>query len=198
MGAGGVQRAQHPPGRHPAPGAAGPAAAAAAGAGDGHLPGAQGALLAVLRSVPPASGSAALGSAASPRGCGSQIRAPRQPRNKHTQSPPPVNPPRLCGARSRAAAAPRCASAASAGTRAPPTGALCPSFQDELIREITINCAERGLLLLRVRDEIQMTLAAYQALYESSAAFGMRSALQAAQGKSDMEKRVSWALSPIT
>lgn len=75
---------------------------------------------------------------------------------------------------------------------------LSPSFfKDELIRETTINCAERGLLLLRVRDEIQMTIAAYQTLYESSVAFGMRKALQAEQGKSDMEKRVSWAVNPI-
>ncbi|NXE13193.1 IDLC protein, partial [Lophotis ruficrista] len=62
---------------------------------------------------------------------------------------------------------------------------------DELIRETTINCAERGLLLLRVRDEIQMTIAAYQMLYESSVSFGMRKALQAEQGKSDMEKRIA-------
>ncbi|XP_010220264.1 PREDICTED: axonemal dynein light intermediate polypeptide 1 [Tinamus guttatus] len=62
---------------------------------------------------------------------------------------------------------------------------------NELIRETTINCAERGLLLLRVRDEIQMTLAAHQTLYESSVAFGMRKALQAEQGKSDMEKRIA-------
>ncbi|XP_041707573.1 axonemal dynein light intermediate polypeptide 1 isoform X2 [Coregonus clupeaformis] len=62
---------------------------------------------------------------------------------------------------------------------------------DELIRQVTINCAERGLLLLRVRDEILMTIAAYQTLYESSVAFGMRKALQAEQGKSDMEKRIS-------
>lgn len=55
---------------------------------------------------------------------------------------------------------------------------------------MTINCAERGLLLLRVRDEIQMTIAAYQTLYESSVAFGVRKALQAEQGKADMEKRV--------
>ncbi|XP_054855459.1 axonemal dynein light intermediate polypeptide 1 [Eublepharis macularius] len=61
---------------------------------------------------------------------------------------------------------------------------------DELIREVTINCAERGLLLLRVRDEIRMTIAAYQTLYESSVAFGMRKALQAEQGKSDMERRI--------
>lgn len=33
---------------------------------------------------------------------------------------------------------------------------------DELIRQVTINCAERGLLLLRVRDELRMTIAAYQ------------------------------------
>ncbi|KAK5861943.1 hypothetical protein PBY51_017379 [Eleginops maclovinus] len=62
---------------------------------------------------------------------------------------------------------------------------------DELIRQVTINCAERGLLLLRVRDEIQMTMASYQTLYESSVAFGMRKALQAEQGKDDMEKRIS-------
>ncbi|XP_014469529.1 PREDICTED: 33 kDa inner dynein arm light chain, axonemal [Dinoponera quadriceps] len=57
---------------------------------------------------------------------------------------------------------------------------------DELIRQVTVNCAERGLLLLRVRDEIKMTLAAYQTLYESSIAFGMRKALQAEQGKEDL------------
>merc|ERR1711936_529163 len=62
---------------------------------------------------------------------------------------------------------------------------------DELIRHVTINCAERGLLLLRVRDEIRMTIAAYQTLYESSIAFGMRKALQAEQGKADMEKKIS-------
>lgn len=62
---------------------------------------------------------------------------------------------------------------------------------DELIRQVAINCAERGLLLLRVREEIQMTIAAYQTLYESSVAFGMRKALQSEQGKADMEKRIA-------
>merc|ERR1711942_628781 len=61
---------------------------------------------------------------------------------------------------------------------------------DEIIRQVTINCAERGLLLLRVRDEIRMTIAAYQTLYESSVAFGMRKALQAEQGKADMETKI--------
>uniref|UniRef100_A0A6U4F4S2 Uncharacterized protein n=1 Tax=Phaeomonas parva TaxID=124430 RepID=A0A6U4F4S2_9STRA len=57
---------------------------------------------------------------------------------------------------------------------------------DELIRQVTINCAERGLLLLRVRDEIYMTIAAYQTLYESSIAFGMRKALMAEQRKGEL------------
>uniref|UniRef100_A0A8C3XD06 Axonemal dynein light intermediate polypeptide 1 n=1 Tax=Cyanoderma ruficeps TaxID=181631 RepID=A0A8C3XD06_9PASS len=61
---------------------------------------------------------------------------------------------------------------------------------DELIRQTTVSCAERGLLLLRVRDELQLTLAAYQALYESSVAFGVRKALQAEQGKAHLEKRI--------
>jgi len=66
-------------------------------------------------------------------------------------------------------------------------------YSDELIRQVTINCAERGLLLLRVRDEIRITIAAYQTLYESSVAFGMRKALASEQGKVDLEKKV-----PIT
>ena len=32
---------------------------------------------------------------------------------------------------------------------------------DELIRQITINCAERGFLLVRVRDEFRSQLNAY-------------------------------------
>lgn len=61
---------------------------------------------------------------------------------------------------------------------------------DELIRQVTINCAERGLLLLRVRDEIRMTIACYQTLYESSIAFGMRKALQAEQNKVDAQGKI--------
>uniref|UniRef100_A0A7S3DFN4 Uncharacterized protein n=1 Tax=Palpitomonas bilix TaxID=652834 RepID=A0A7S3DFN4_9EUKA len=61
---------------------------------------------------------------------------------------------------------------------------------DELIREVTIDCPERGLLLLRVRDEIRMTIAAYQTLYESSVAFGTRKSLQAEQGKAGLEPKI--------
>ena len=43
--------------------------------------------------------------------------------------------------------------------------------------QITINCVERGLLTLRVRDEINVTLGAYQTLYESATGYGLRKAL---------------------
>lgn len=61
---------------------------------------------------------------------------------------------------------------------------------DELIRQVTVNCAERGLVLLRVRDEIRTTIGAYTALYESSIAFGMRKTLTAEQKKAEMQAKV--------
>ena len=51
-------------------------------------------------------------------------------------------------------------------------------------------CTPSFDLCLQVRDEIRMTIAAYQTLYESSIAFRMRKALQAEQGKADMEARI--------
>jgi hypothetical protein len=41
------------------------------------------------------------------------------------------------------------------------------ALPDELIRQVTLESPERGLLLLRVRDEIRMTLDAYKTLYDS-------------------------------
>lgn len=63
-------------------------------------------------------------------------------------------------------------------------------FLDELIREVTINLPERGLLLLRVRDEMRMTVASYQTLYESSVAFAVRKALQGEMRKAEIEALV--------
>jgi len=60
---------------------------------------------------------------------------------------------------------------------------------DEIIRQVTIVCAERGLLLLRVRDELKMTICSYQGLYESSIAFGMRKALMAEQRRNMQGKK---------
>ncbi|TKR59297.1 hypothetical protein L596_028989 [Steinernema carpocapsae] len=48
---------------------------------------------------------------------------------------------------------------------------------DELIREVTVNCAERGVLLLRVRDELRLSLLSYQSLLESAIAYGVRKAI---------------------
>ena len=63
---------------------------------------------------------------------------------------------------------------------------LCPIREDnysqsfdELIRQVAVNCIERGVLLTRVRDELRMTVAAYQTLYESAVAFGIRKTLLA-------------------
>jgi len=61
---------------------------------------------------------------------------------------------------------------------------------DELIRQITIQCMERGFLLVRVRDELRMTIEAYQALYESAIAYGMRKALLAEQKKNEMNTEI--------
>lgn len=64
------------------------------------------------------------------------------------------------------------------------------SFSDELIRQETLNCPERGLLLACIRDEFQMNIAAHKTLYEDSVAFGTRETLVAEEGMSDMEERV--------
>ncbi|XP_060897830.1 axonemal dynein light intermediate polypeptide 1-like [Labrus mixtus] len=82
--------------------------------------------------------------------------------------------------------------------RQPRQTGLCPVSRelysqcfDELIRQVTVRCAERGRLLSRVRDEIKMTIAVYQTLYESGVAFGMRKALRSVQGEVDMEKKIT-------
>jgi len=64
-------------------------------------------------------------------------------------------------------------------------------MSDELIRQITLECPERGLLLLRVRDEVKMTIDAYKTLYESSVTFGVRKQLEAEQGMDELEKQVA-------
>ncbi|XP_038154734.1 axonemal dynein light intermediate polypeptide 1-like isoform X2 [Cyprinodon tularosa] len=61
---------------------------------------------------------------------------------------------------------------------------------DEIIRQTTITCAEMGLLLLRVRDESQMTIQTYQKMVESSILFGSGKALQSEIETVDLNKRV--------
>lgn len=52
---------------------------------------------------------------------------------------------------------------------------------------MTLDLPERGLLLLRIRDEVKMTLDSYRTLYESSISFGVRKQLQAEEGLPELE-----------
>ncbi|KAF8562154.1 hypothetical protein P879_11789 [Paragonimus westermani] len=70
------------------------------------------------------------------------------------------------------------------GTRGAKMTGICPVRRelfsqvfDELIRQLTIHCAERGLLLLRVRNEVATTLAALQSIYASGVVFGLQKSL---------------------
>eukprot|EP01064_Diplonema_japonicum_P035517 TRINITY_DN7730_c0_g1_i1.p1 TRINITY_DN7730_c0_g1~~TRINITY_DN7730_c0_g1_i1.p1 ORF type:complete len:252 (+),score=65.94 TRINITY_DN7730_c0_g1_i1:23-757(+) len=60
---------------------------------------------------------------------------------------------------------------------------------NELIRQVTVDCPERGLLLLRIRDENRMTAEAYKTLYEASVGLGRRKAVEAERGKQNMMDR---------
>jgi len=62
---------------------------------------------------------------------------------------------------------------------------------DELIRQITINCIERGILLTRIKKELIMTINSYQSLYESSIAYGIRTLLLAEEEKEKLNEDIS-------
>ena len=61
---------------------------------------------------------------------------------------------------------------------------------DEIIRQITLNCVERGNQLVRVRDEARMVKSSLQQLYDSSIAYGLKKALIAYQSKTDMHDNI--------
>ena len=62
---------------------------------------------------------------------------------------------------------------------------------DELIRQITINCIERGILLTRIKKELIMTINSYQSLYESSIAYGIRTLLLAEEEKKKLSDEIA-------
>jgi len=75
---------------------------------------------------------------------------------------------------------------------------LCPVREelyaqtfDELLRQVALESPERGLLLLRVRDEARMSIAAYEALYQAAMSFGTRKTLQAEHGQQDAQAQIS-------
>ena len=66
---------------------------------------------------------------------------------------------------------------------------ICPVREEmysqcmvELIRQVALDSPERGLLLMRTRDEVNMTIDAYKTLYSSSVTFGIKKQLKAEQG----------------
>ena len=61
---------------------------------------------------------------------------------------------------------------------------------DEIIRQVTIDNPDRGLLLLKVRDEIKMSIASYQILYESSILYGIRKQQQAEDAREQLKKEL--------
>ena len=61
---------------------------------------------------------------------------------------------------------------------------------DELIRQVTINCCHRGIILVKIRDELKTTLGAYQKLYSSCIAFGLRSAVDGLVKKDSMQEEI--------
>ncbi len=61
---------------------------------------------------------------------------------------------------------------------------------DELIRQVTINCLERGILLMRIKKELIMTVESYQNLYESAIAYGIRVLLLAEEDKKKLEEEI--------
>ena len=61
---------------------------------------------------------------------------------------------------------------------------------DEAIRQVTIDSAERGLILLRVRDETRMTVNAYEMLYWTGVRFGERKALEVKGRVEELEEKI--------
>ena len=65
---------------------------------------------------------------------------------------------------------------------------LCPIREDiyseafqEIVRQVTLTCKERGLLLARVREELDATKKAYKTVYESAVKYGVRKRLSSSE-----------------
>ena len=58
---------------------------------------------------------------------------------------------------------------------------------DEIIRQVTINSPERGVMLMRVRDEAKMTIAAYQTVYQKGLEYDMEKMGKSEEGVGELE-----------
>ncbi|XP_015374894.1 PREDICTED: 33 kDa inner dynein arm light chain, axonemal-like [Diuraphis noxia] len=63
---------------------------------------------------------------------------------------------------------------------------------DEVIRQVTLNCTERGYMLIRIRDELQMTIDGYKEVYESALAHRIRKSLQREHRRSELSESVKY------
>ena len=77
------------------------------------------------------------------------------------------------------------------------TNGVCPIREKlydecfhELIRQITINCLERGILLMRIKNETAMTINTYKTLYESCITYGMRTFIMADKEKNTYTRKI--------
>jgi dynein light intermediate chain len=66
---------------------------------------------------------------------------------------------------------------------------LYEDCMNELIREVALELHERGILLRDLRDELNLTIGAYNALYESAVAQGIRKAIHGEQDKNDLKQK---------
>eukprot|EP01035_Chromulina_nebulosa_P020137 gene20137-26145_t len=62
---------------------------------------------------------------------------------------------------------------------------------DEIIRQVALDGPERGLLLMRVRDEIRMTIDSYKILYSSAVNFGVKKQLKSEFGIPNLEEQLN-------
>ncbi|KAJ1444821.1 axonemal dynein light chain [Pelagophyceae sp. CCMP2097] len=60
---------------------------------------------------------------------------------------------------------------------------------DELVRHVALDCPERGLLLLRARDERRMALDAWGCVFDESMGFGLRKAVESEPGAGEARDR---------
>ena len=74
---------------------------------------------------------------------------------------------------------------------------LCPHRRriydecfDELVRQVTIECSERGILLSRVRHAYRQMMRAYREIYSSANAYAMRTLLLSERVKLQVNTRV--------
>ena len=61
---------------------------------------------------------------------------------------------------------------------------------DELLRQVALESPERGLMLLRVRDQLRMSIACYQTLFHNSTTFGTRRAVMTEKNLLPYQKQV--------